>query len=159
MTRELARWTLTAVAVFCGGGCIQRTLTVRSNPPGALVYLNDQEIGRTPVTRNFLWYGTYEVEVRKPGYDSVKTTAPVIAPWWQWVPIDLITEALPLTDHHELLFTLHRPTAREDDPELLIRRGEQMRQQLLSSQRGQTGPTTKPRKHKTPATKPAQPPR
>lgn len=136
------------------GGCVQRTLTINTNPPGALVYLNDQEIGRTPVTRNFLWYGTYEVEIRKTGYDSIKTSAPVIAPWWQWVPFDLITEALPLEDHHDLRFTLRRPSEQEEEADLLIRRGEQLRGQLESSQRPQTQPTGKGRKRKPPATQP-----
>ena len=28
-------------------------MTIHSNPEGALVYLNDQELGRTPLTRDF----------------------------------------------------------------------------------------------------------
>ena len=41
-----------AAAVSLPGltGCVQRTITVNSDPQGALVYLNDIEIGRTPVT-------------------------------------------------------------------------------------------------------------
>ena len=34
--------------LFGGAGCVQRKLTVRTDPPGALVFLNDQEIGRSP---------------------------------------------------------------------------------------------------------------
>ena len=31
-------------------GCVQRRMTVRSNPPGALVYVDDYQIGTTPVS-------------------------------------------------------------------------------------------------------------
>ena len=126
------------------GGCVQRTLTVRSDPPGALVFLNDQEFGRTPVTRNFLWYGTYDVEVRMDGYQALKTTAKVWAPWWQWFPIDLLAEALPLTDHHELRFTLHPPSAREVDAHVLVERGEQLKGALEFGTKPATRPTTRP---------------
>ena len=137
-------------------GCVQRTLTVRSDPPGALVYMNDQEIGRTPVTRNIIWYGTYDVELRMPGYASVKTTAPVIAPWWQWVPLDLLAEALPLEDHHDLHYTLRPPNDQEIEADLLVRRGEDLREQLQSSQRPPTtGPARAQRHKKKPETRPA----
>ena len=51
----------------------------------------------------------------------------VIAPWWQWVPIDFVAELFPLTDHHDLCFTLHPPGELEQNPELLVRRGEELR--------------------------------
>ena len=136
------------------GGCVHRTITVRSDPPDALVYLNDQEVGRTPFTREFTWYGTYDVELRKEGYQSIKTTAMVWAPWWQWVPIDLFTEALPLEDHHELSYKLAPPTTRQTDPELLLRRGEDLRGELMASEKPTTQPTTRPTTK--PTTKPAK---
>ncbi len=76
-------------------GCVEQLLTIDSDPSGAVVTLNDQEVGRTPVTTNFKWYGFYEAEVRKDGYQTLKTTSPVIAPWWQWVPFDLCTKSFP----------------------------------------------------------------
>ena len=97
-----------AILLICTGCEVQRSLTVQSNPAGALVYLNDQEVGRTPVTRDFKWYGTYDVEVRADGYETLRTKAKVWAPWWQWVPFDLAAAFIPgLEDHHELQFTLH----------------------------------------------------
>src|ERR1700689_2659659 len=77
--RRLALFGIVILSAL-GGGCVQRTLTVRSDPDGALVYLNDQEIGRTPLARYFTWYGVYDVELHKEGYQSIKTTAAVIAP-------------------------------------------------------------------------------
>src|SRR5438477_10191182 len=89
-------------------GCVDRLLTIRSDPPGALVFLNGVEVGRTPVTRDFTWYGTYDVALRKEGYDTVKAHSKVIAPWWQWVPIDFFAEVAPvrLKDQQTLTYTL-----------------------------------------------------
>jgi hypothetical protein len=115
------------------GGCVRRQLTVRTDPPGALVHLNGQEFGRTPVTRDFTWYGTYDVDLRKEGYQTQKTTGKVIAPWWQWVPIDLFAELLPLTDRRQLHYTLHPTTQEAVDPDRMLSRAAQLRGKLQST--------------------------
>jgi PEGA domain len=127
--------------LICSGCEVQRSLTIQSNPAGALVYLNDQEIGRTPVTQYFKWYGTYDVELRKDGYESLRTTAKVWAPWWQVPPIDFIACFVPaqLEDHHDLSFTLHEPTARQLDPQRMITSAEKLRAKFDAGD-----PTTKP---------------
>ncbi|MCP4263659.1 MAG: PEGA domain-containing protein, partial [Planctomycetes bacterium] len=40
-------------------GCVERKLTINTEPQGALVILNDEEIGTSPVTVSFEWYGDY----------------------------------------------------------------------------------------------------
>jgi hypothetical protein len=115
------------------GGCVNRQLTVTTDPPGALVHLNHQEFGRTPVTRDFTWYGTYDVQLRKEGYQTRKTTGKVIAPWWQWVPFDLFAELLPLTDRRQLHYTLKPTTQEAADPQRMIERAEALRKQLQST--------------------------
>jgi hypothetical protein len=116
-------------------GCVERTLSIQSNPSGALVYMNDQEVGRTPLKRRFLWYGYYDVQVRKDGYQSLITTTPVIAPWWQWVPLDLVAELLPLQldDNHELSYHLQPQSQVQVDPEAIVGRGQELREKLESS--------------------------
>ena len=47
--------------------CVERTIAVRTTPPGALVTVNDVEQGRTPVTFPFTWYGNYRVRLELPG--------------------------------------------------------------------------------------------
>jgi hypothetical protein len=113
-------------------GCVEQLLTIDSDPAGAVVTLNDQEIGRTPVTTNFKWYGYYDVSVRKDGYQTLKAKSPVIAPWWQWVPFDLFAEIMPvrLADQHFLHFMLQPITARLNDPDRLLRQGERLRGEL-----------------------------
>ncbi len=44
-------------------GCVERTISISSEPSGALVHLNDEEVGRTPLTVPFTFYGTYSVRV------------------------------------------------------------------------------------------------
>ncbi|MCC5829414.1 MAG: PEGA domain-containing protein [Phycisphaeraceae bacterium] len=49
------------------GGCVRRTITITSEPSGALVHLNDQEVGRTPLTIGFTHYGVYDVRLTHEG--------------------------------------------------------------------------------------------
>ena len=39
--------------LFLTAGCVDRKLTINTSPSGALVYLNDEEIGVSPVTTSF----------------------------------------------------------------------------------------------------------
>lgn len=130
------------------GGCVERTLTIRSNPPGALVYMNDQELGRTPLSRRFLWYGYYDVQVRKEGYQTLNTTTPIIAPWWQWVPIDFVAEILPLRleDSQFVSYTLKPLSAQQVDPQSIVDRGQALGEQLESGHptTRRSRPTTRP---------------
>lgn len=75
-------------------GCVRRTLRITSDPPNALVFLNDQEVGRTEVATDFLWYGDYDVVLRLEGYKTLQTHWNVKAPWYQVPPIDFFTEVL-----------------------------------------------------------------
>ena len=126
------------------GGCVRRTLTVTSDPPGALVYLNNEEFGRTPVTRDFLWYGTYDVTLRREGYETQKTTAKVIAPWWQWPPIDLLAEMFPVHDKRELSYKLTPASTQPVDPVQILSNAQQMEKQLEGSRSPTTAPATRP---------------
>jgi hypothetical protein len=113
-------------------GCVQREMIVVSDPPGAVVTLNDREMGRTPFKKQFLWYGNYDVVLRKDGYQTVKTTAEITAPFWQFVPFDVITDFLPLRDEETISFTLKPDKA--TDPKQLLHRGQEMQKDLESSE-------------------------
>ena len=131
---------LTGVALSGLLGCVRRELTLTSNPPGALVYLNDEEVGRTPLTREFTWYGTYDVQVRLEGHETVDTRTKVIAPWWQWVPFDLVAELFPLTDRQSFSYSLRPVNPASNDPSGLIQRGQELRGELQSSKVPATQP-------------------
>jgi hypothetical protein len=127
---------LPVLLLLLAPGCITRIVTVKTNPTGALVYLNDEEIGRTPVSREFQWYGIYDVLIRKDGYQTLKTQGHVSAPLWQWIPLDLLTDLLPVTDEHVITFDL-KPQL-PADPATVLSNGEQMQTMLESSERTKT---------------------
>lgn len=76
-------------------GCVERTITITSDPPGALVYLNDEEVGRTPVTVPFTFYGTYDVRLEHEDFQPLWTQKKADAPWWEAPGPDLVAEAIP----------------------------------------------------------------
>lgn len=87
---------LLAFASLCGAisGCVERTVKITSKPAGARVFLNDEEVGLTPVKVSFLWYGDYDIILRKDGYETLKTHYRLNAPWYQYPPIDLVVETM-----------------------------------------------------------------
>lgn len=75
-------------------GCVRRRMTVRSNPPGAMVYIDDQQIGTTPVSTDFVYYGTRKMKLVKDQFETLSTYHTVAPPWYQIPPFDFITENL-----------------------------------------------------------------
>jgi hypothetical protein len=121
--------TLTASLAVTGCyGQVQRTITIDSEPRGALCWLNDSEVGRTPVTVPFTWYGTYGVRLESPGYEAMETTAKVGAPAFQWIGADLFFETVipgVHTDAHEFRYALKK--AEPTDTISLRERAETLR--------------------------------
>ena len=56
---------------------------VRSNPPGAMVYVDNQPIGTTPCATDFIYYGTREIRLVKAGYETLTVNQPLPAPWYE----------------------------------------------------------------------------
>lgn len=75
-------------------GCVRRRLTVRSNPPGAQVFVDNQEIGTTPCSASFVYYGTRSITVMKDGYRTEKILQKLNAPWYEIPPLDFVSENL-----------------------------------------------------------------
>lgn len=118
------------------GGCVRRTVTIHTDPQGAEVTLNDQLIGTSPVSVDFLWYGDYDVIVRKEGYETLHTHQRLDPPWYQVPPIDFFAEILtPFTyhDRQEMSFTLEerKPVDRKD----LVDQASEFRERTLFGDR------------------------
>lgn len=77
------------------GGCMQRSLDITSEPAGATVYLNDVEVGRTPLEVGFTYYGEYDVLLVKDGYEPLRTREDAVVPIYEHPPLDLAAEAMP----------------------------------------------------------------
>jgi hypothetical protein len=90
--------------------------------------------------------------VRKNGYETIKTNAPIIAPLYEVVPLDLFSELIPLTfkDHHTLDYTLTPQPTIAGQAQSLLERAEDMQLDLVTSKyttsrpSGTTRPATRP---------------
>lgn len=76
-------------------GCLERRVSITSDPVGAIVFINDVELGRTPLEAEFTYYGEYDVRVEKPGYEPLRTHATASAPLYEYPPFDLVATAIP----------------------------------------------------------------
>jgi hypothetical protein len=163
-------WSLLiAAAAGTLAGCVERKITIGSNPSGAIVLLNDQEIGRTPVTVPFTWYGDYSIRLR---YEKNVGTPdePVIqryflqthkrakAPVYQWIGIDLFAELLPVQFTDEQVWAFDIPEVVEPTNEELLERAHELKERLgepvplrPKPKTGATRPSTRP------TTRPARP--
>lgn len=81
-------------------GCLERRVAVTSEPPGALVTINDVEIGRTPVEADFTYYGDYDVRLDLDGYEPLRTRARASTPIYEYPPFDLAATAVPARIEH-----------------------------------------------------------
>ncbi len=126
-------------------GCRQpeRTLVINSEPAGALMYLNGEEVGRTPLTYDFTWYSDYDVTLRKEGYETLKTHRALKAPMYMWIPFDLFSEMAGARDRQEWHFTMTPSVPTAADPQALFSRAEELKGELRSS-RNTRPPTTYP---------------
>ena len=115
--------------------CVQRRISITSNPPGALVHLNDQEVGRTPLEVPFTFYGTYDVRLQADDRPALWTTAEAKKPWWEHPGPDLIAELLPNTTSR-VTWNFDIPAADPADADVpaLLRRAEAMRDQTRAGQ-------------------------
>ena len=104
------RWTMLSILLLALlPGCVHRRLTVNSNPPGARVLLDGEEVGETPTSVDFTHYGTREIVLQKDGYDTLKTMQTVPPPWYQVPPLDFLADNLlpyQLTNRHEFSYQL-----------------------------------------------------
>lgn len=93
--RLLPAVTVLLVAAAVLPGCLQRTLTITSNPPGAVVWVNDVEVGTTPLDIDFTYYGGYDVRLRRDGYEPILEKRRIRAPLRELPVVDLAAEAIP----------------------------------------------------------------
>lgn len=124
MARSPARFMLLAVLLLAQSGCVERIMRITTSPPGARVFLNDEEVGQSPARVAFTWYGDYDVVLRKEGFDTQKTHYAVKPPWYQFPPFDFVTEVLlpgTIRDEHVLPTYTLAPATQPAVPDLVNR--------------------------------------
>ena len=122
-------------------GCVERKMVVRSDPAGARLLLELDEIeGRTPVEVPFQYGGLREVTLHKPGYKVLETTARLEDRWFSYFPLDFFAEILwPGTIHdvQEFDFTLERYAPYDESQDAGNRRRiEELRERADAHRRG-----------------------
>ncbi len=106
-------------------GCVRRRLLVQSNPAGAMLFVDNQQIGTTPCSVDFTYYGTREIRLVKPGFETLTVNQPIPTPWYEIPPIDFVSENLVpsrLVDHRTVAFNMQPQVIVPTDQ--LIDRGE-----------------------------------
>lgn len=112
-------------------GCLRRRLTIRSNPPGAVVYIDrrPEPIGVTPVSTSFTYYGTRQIQVMKDGYETVTIRQRFFPPWYEIPPLDFFAENLwPREIRDERFVDVHLEPQRRVPADEVLARAEQLKQ-------------------------------
>ena len=101
------------------------------------MFLNDQDVGRSPVRVPFTWYGDYDIVIRKPGFETIRTHHRIDTPWYEFPGIDIITECLiPLTVHDDrVLETYVMEPQQHPTDQALLQAADDMRQRVQNPER------------------------
>lgn len=116
--------------LVCAGlaGCVDRRFVVLSDPPGAVVFVDGRYIGATPVDDHFTYYGKRKFTLIKDGYQTLTVEQDIPAPWYQYFPLDFVSEVLipwRWTDKREFRYPLQPLEAVRSD--VLLERASNLR--------------------------------
>jgi hypothetical protein len=116
------------ISVVIFSGCVERRYTIRTEPPGATVLVNGEEIGPAPASRSFNYYGDRRITLILDGYQTKTLIQPIKAPWWDNYLTEFFTENLvPVSVRDERVFKYGlEPTQKPSQMELQAR-GESLR--------------------------------
>ena len=130
-----------AAAALGLGGCVERRVAIGSDPPGALLLLNNTEVGHTPLSVPIEWDGDYDVVLRYEKNVGTPETPKIVryylhthhktlTPWYDIIPLDLIAELLPWRIEDEQVWGFVIPEMKEPTDAELIRRATELKAQM-----------------------------
>ena len=116
----------------CASGCVERQMTLVTDPPGARAYYNNKYVGETPVTFHFTYYQSPGLRFEKEGYKSLEAAPKVTPPVYERFPLDFFAEALPLRiyDRHKFIYELQKEA--KPDIDALVKRADELRTETTS---------------------------
>ena len=125
---------IASAALLTLTGCVERRIRVTSSPAGARVWINDQQVGTTPVETRFTFYGGYDVRLELPGHNTINELRQAKAPLYEYPGPDLIATALPfnfkpLVEWHFDLTQVEETTNPQGARDNLLERAAQLRDQ------------------------------
>ena len=109
-------------------GCVHRRMTIQSDPPGALVKVDGRDVGYTPASVDFTYYGTREIQLLKDGFETQTQLVDINAPWYQRFPLDFVSDnflGTHVRDHRQI--SIRMQPKRPDVSTNLLERGRSLR--------------------------------
>jgi hypothetical protein len=126
--RRLMAAMLLSLGITLCSGCVTRRYTVRTDPPGALVIVNDEALGPAPASRSFVYYGNRKITLILDGYETKTLIQPINAPWWDNYLTEFFTENIvPWVIDDEREFTYKLEPAQTPTVESVRGRAESLR--------------------------------
>lgn len=133
--------TMVALSLLGLSGCVERSITIVTDPPGSIVYLNDVEKGASPCTTSFEWYGTYAIRIRgkenigtaadpKFQYYYLHTHRTTTRPWFQYYGLDLFASLLPIDFKDHKIWAFVVPPVKVLPKKQLIENAQKLRAKL-----------------------------
>lgn len=138
-------FAVVSAMLFLCTGCVERKITISTEPSGALVLLNDEEVGTSPVTVGFEWYGDYGVQISKDGYQTLKTHQNLKRPIADRFPVDFFADIFS-SKIYEYSWNFKLEPLQPIDKEKLIKSAVDLQKQALIPI--EEDPTKKAKKNK-----------
>ena len=135
------RFLILVATVFAFSGCVTRSITVKTNPSNALVYIDDELIGESPVTMPFTFYGTRKIMIERKDEDGALTHERTVAfekikaPVYQVFPLDFFSELVwpfKIKDEQVLSYNLVEldPLSIKERQAKMLKSAEELRQRV-----------------------------
>ena len=107
MLRKAVLVSMLAATAFLAG-CVERQMTLVTEPQGAKAYYNGEYVGQTPVTFHFTYYQPPRLRFEKDGYETLTAVPSVKPPLYERFPLDFLAETAPWTvyDRHTYKYPL-----------------------------------------------------
>lgn len=130
-------YTLLAMLAFflcvqLGCNSVKRRLIVRTQPEGALVSIDRQPIGYSPVSVPFTYYGTRHIQLEMDGFETIEVKERIAPPFYDSFPMSFLTEnfsARERRDNRVLDFQL--VPKQQTNENQLIERANRTRENIL----------------------------
>jgi hypothetical protein len=137
-----AAWFLgLAIGAATLTGCVERRYVIYTDPPGAVVLRNGQQLAlATPVDDHYIYYGNYHFTIFKDGYETLQVDQKIPTPWYEYFPLDFVSENLlpwTIVDRREFHFNLE--PVRVPNTDVLLREAQNLRNRGISLGGGSAG--------------------
>ncbi len=120
----------TALTLLGASSCVERRMTVRTDPPGALVEIDGEVVGFSPVSMSFAYYAPRKIKITHDDYETLTVIQEVPPPWWDNWLTEFFTENLwPFTLRDEREFHYVLEPRRPHTTEAILDRAERFRQE------------------------------